>query len=133
MTAEPWEEPAGGGEPRVLRLVDPPGAGSEETLQAIAQRFVQALVEIVEGDRSPGQLLRWTAPLVYEDLVSRMCARRRTSCSPRARLISVRVYHPFRGVAEVSAHVRHGTRSRALAVRMELFGGRWVCTAIDWD
>jgi hypothetical protein len=33
-------------------------------------------------------------------------------------------------VAEVSGHVRHAGRSRALAARLERRRDRWVCTAL---
>ncbi len=33
---------------------------------------------------------------------------------------------------EVSIHVRHGERSRAIAARFELVDGRWMCTALEF-
>jgi rhodanese-related sulfurtransferase len=41
------------------------------------------------------------------------------------------VSHPTPEVAEVSVHVRYGQRSRAIAARLELAGGRWQCTALQ--
>lgn len=123
----------------VLRLVPPTtpdvlAAG----IPAHAHHFVQAAVEIVEGDRSPTQLLAWAAPRVYEDLVrrTRLRAHRRRSAPaeprPRTRVVSVRVCQPRADVAEVAARVEHGARSYALAVRLEANGCRWICTALEW-
>ncbi len=117
-----------------LELVGHPSA---VTLRLHAQRFVQALVEIVEGDRSPTQLLRWSLPRVYEDVARRTAYQhrvRRAAPAPRARarVVSVRVCQPCSGVAEVAAHVRYGPRSQAVAARMERIGDHWVCTAVDW-
>jgi hypothetical protein len=44
---------------------------------------------------------------------------------------SVHVFLPQPQSAEVSVHVRHGERSRAIAARLEHRGGRWVCTALE--
>ena len=33
---------------------------------------------------------------------------------------------------EVSIHVRHGERSRAIAARFELAGERWLCSALEF-
>jgi len=110
----------------------------ERGLAGQAQRFVQAVVEVVEGNRSPSQLLRCTSPRVYEDVGRRMRMRSRQQPSrdvirsARARVVSVRVSQPREGVAEVAARVQHGIRSHALAVRLELREHRWVCTALEW-
>jgi hypothetical protein len=36
------------------------------------------------------------------------------------------------GVAEVSAHVRSGRRSRAVAARFEQRRDRWFCSALEF-
>ena len=43
----------------------------------------------------------------------------------------MRIFCPKHGVAEVSVHVRHGERSRALAARLERIHGQWRCTALE--
>ncbi|MGI8614008.1 MAG: Rv3235 family protein [Nocardioidaceae bacterium] len=104
-------------------------------LTARASGFVQAVVEVLAGDRPCTQLARWADPRVYSVLVrcvsgastSRASARRRQ----RARVVSVRVTCPAPRVAEVSARVSDGQRSRALAARLEQLHGRWVCTALE--
>jgi hypothetical protein len=49
----------------------------------------------------------------------------------RAHVRSVRISWPSDRAAEVSVHVRQGQRSRALAIRLELLEGRWVCSALE--
>jgi len=99
-----------------------------------AGRFVQAVVEVVAGDRPLQQLVRWTNERVYADLSRRVrvlglttsaAARHRTE---RAHVRSVHIYQPRPDAAEVAAHVRHGARSRAVAARLEARRGRWTCT-----
>jgi hypothetical protein len=106
-------------------------------LRAWSARFAQAVVEVVGGDRPLPQLLRWTSAAVYSDLDRRVRILARTSPAPQRRrtirpqVRSVRVFQPEPYCAEVSVHVRHGQRSRAIAARLELEGGRWSCTVLE--
>lgn len=98
--------------------------------------FAQAVVESIGGDRPVSQLVRWMTPRVYADLERRVQLVRLARPSTRARVVrpqvrSVHVCQPDAGCAEVSVHVRHGERSRALAARLEHRDGRWVCTALE--
>ncbi len=101
-----------------------------------AGRFVQAVVEVIAGDRPLQQLLRWTDERVYADLSRRVrilgqttsaASRHRTE---RSHVRSVHVFQPRPDAAEVAAHVRHGARSRAVAARLEAERGRWTCIAL---
>jgi hypothetical protein len=101
-----------------------------------AGRFVQAVVEVIAGDRPLQQLIRWTDERVYTDLSRRVrilglttsaASRHRTE---RSHVRSVHIYQPHPDAAEVAAHVRHGARSRAVAARLEAERGRWTCTAL---
>ena len=120
-----------------LRVV--PGDGSAELreVQAWAARFAQATVEVIGGDRPLTQLLRWTNARVYTDLDRRVRILGRTAPAPQRRrtvrpqVASVHVCRPGAGIAEVSVHVRHGHRSRALAARLERREGRWMCVALQ--
>lgn len=102
-----------------------------------ARRFVQAVVEIVSGDRPCTQLIRWTDREVYDSLTTRVAALADTTGSvpaierPRAKVVSVKICRPCDGVAEVAAHVRQGCRSHALAARLERAERRWICTALE--
>ena len=99
-------------------------------------RLVQALAEVVAGDRPIGQLIRWTDGTVYAELSRRVRLLGLTTTAgtrgsaDRAQIRSVHVSQPAPGVAEVAAHIRHGGRSRALALRLEVHRDRWTCTAL---
>jgi Family of unknown function (DUF6459) len=119
-----------------LRLVGPSAPGIED-VQVWAARFAQAVVEVLGGDRPLAQLVRWTSQRVYLELDRRLkvlartsdAGRRRRTVRPQVR--SVHVFHPTPECAEVSVHVRHGERSRAIAARLELHRGRWQCTVLQ--
>jgi len=125
--------------PRTPDLHVVPGNGSPEhrEVQAWAARFAQATVEVLGGDRPLAQLLRWTSARVYADLERRVrilgraapAPQRRRTVRPQVR--SVHVFRPGPDSAEVSVHVRHGHRSRALAARLERREGRWRCVALQ--
>jgi hypothetical protein len=134
----PLAQPSTRGLPETpeLRLVTD-ASGSGEDVQLWAARFAQAVVEVLGGDRPLTQLVRWTSPRVYADLERRLAILARTSNAGRRmrtvrpQVRSVHVFHPTPEAAEVSVHVRHGQRSRALAARLEVKQGRWQCTALQ--
>ncbi len=110
-------------------------------LEQWSRRYAQAAVEIVGGDRPVSQLLRWTSPRVYEDLARRaqLVARSaghhpgRGLAQPiRPQVLGVHTSFVDRDAAEVSAHVRYGERSRALAIRFERRDDRWLCVALEF-
>lgn len=116
----------------------PAAAGQPaEPLIEQASRFVQAVVEIVAGDRPCTQAIRYADEHVYATLTRHLVAATRDEDGrsirhrPRARVVSIRVTCPRGDAAEISARVSDGTRSRALAARLELMRGRWVCTALE--
>lgn len=98
-------------------------------------RFVQAVVEVLAGERPVAQLLRWTTDRVYADVTRRARALGRPTPAGRrgrgrALVRSVHLCEPRDGVVEAAVHVRHGGRSRAVALRLEGLDGRWRCTAL---
>ena len=105
-------------------------------------RLVQALVEVLAGDRPAGQLVRWTSSEVYDDVTAlvpvgahrgpdRRARPPGTGRSPRAAVRSVHVTEPADGIAEVAATVSRGRRTTAVALRLEGLDGRWQCTALE--
>ena len=120
--------------------LQPPGPArlphvADTEVRAWAARLAQAVVEAVGGQRPVSQLVRWTAPDVYRDLERRVQLVRLASSgtrSVRPQVRSVHVCRPTTTTAEVSVHVRHAGRSRALAMRMERRGERWQCTVLEF-
>jgi Family of unknown function (DUF6459) len=127
---------------RALAVVTsvPGEPGDENAPQADgwAARFVQAVLEVLTGDRPITQLIRWTDEDVYDELSRRLDvlqARRRgvPVRSGRHQVATVHVWQVSEGRAEVAARVTNGRRSRAVAARLDLHRGRWVCTAIQFE
>lgn len=117
-----------------LRLV----TGDAPELDAFATRFAQAVVEVIGGDRGVHQLMRWTTSAVYADMARRSHTLNRAAPIDRrhrrlrAQVRSVHITRPYEGVAEISIHVRHGQRSRAIAACITLIEGRWRCSALEF-
>lgn len=104
-------------------------------------RFMQALVEVLSGDRPCRQMQTWLAPDVFDMLTRRISSGtgpvHRTGNAAPARLVSVHVSMVGPGVAEIAARMVHRGRSRAVAVRLETYtthrGERtWRSTAVEW-
>jgi len=115
--------------PTPRSALPPPGAW--------AARLAQAVLEVCSAGRPVAQLMRWTSPEVYQDLQSRYVPRAKRDVSRRKVAVSesvrsVHVCEPADGVAEVSVFVAGGERPRALALRIEGWRGRWICTNLDW-
>jgi len=115
--------------PTPRSALPPPGAW--------AARLAQAVLEVCAAGRPVAQLFRWTSPEVYQDLQSRYVPRAKRDVSRRKVAVSesvrsVHVCEPADGVAEVSVFVSGGERPRALALRIEGWRGRWICTTLDW-
>ncbi len=132
----PWEEEVAPptAAPAIRVVPSDPGAW--------ASRFAQAVVEVVAGHRHVAQLLSWATPTVFRDLERRAQLAARSTptrrgipnqrSAMRPQVGSVHVCRLGPDVAEVSVRVRHGRRSRALALRLEATEGRWRCTAIEF-
>ena len=117
------------------------GRAARREFERFSGRIIQAVVEIVGGDRPLGQVLRWTTPEVYQDLgrraqlVAQAVDRRPGQGGiqgTRPQVVGVHACFVTDDVAEVSAHVRYGRRSRAVAARFERRRDRWVCSALEF-
>ncbi|WP_210650460.1 Rv3235 family protein [Nocardioides sp. SYSU D00065] len=115
---------------------------ARDHVDAFVGRYLQAVVEIVAGDRPVSQLLRHTVPELYEDLSARARTvsaaaglapgRVRGPNPARPVVVGVRTAMVRRDAVEASAHVRYGRRSRAVAARFEIVRDRWQCVALAW-
>jgi hypothetical protein len=105
--------------------------------RAWGSKLVQAVSEVLAGDRPISQLVRFTDEAVFTELNRRVrllglsTTATGRGAKERSAVRSVRVCKPAVHVAEVAAHVRHGERSCAIALRMEIRRNRWVCTALE--
>jgi hypothetical protein len=121
--------------PPTLRLV--PAGPRLPDPQAWASKLVQAVAEVLAGDRPISQLVRFTDSIVFGELNRRVRLLGLTTTATarglkeRSAVRSVHVFTPATKVAEVAAHVRYGERSRAIALRLEVHRGRWICTALE--
>ena len=104
-----------------------PNASDWSTMLALA--IIQAML----GQRPVAQLNRWMA----DDVLAAITMYRRRNLRQHGRIAipialrSVRVQHPDAAVAEVAAHLVIGKQSAAMAFRLQAFGNRWLCTALE--
>lgn len=104
--------------------------------QQWASTLAQAVLETLCGSRPPRQLLRWLDARVYR-VVKRGHAAAVDSGAPGRRsgqipaVQSVRVCRPAVGVAEACVVIRDSRRVRAMAMRLEVQAGSWLCTELD--
>jgi hypothetical protein len=127
-----------------IRLV-PPAGGADDHLddhrlptnpipdpRRLIGPFAQAVAEVLTGFRAPQQLAQ-VVTLDVLALLERNAGRlvqRGVRLPPRPRVSSLRLCEPRAGVAEVAAVIDTGTRSRAMALRLEAPNARWRCTVL---
>ncbi|AXT85712.1 hypothetical protein C6I20_11275 [Aeromicrobium sp. A1-2] len=116
--------------------------GDAGPLRERSARFMQALVEVLSGERAARQMAAWMSPEVYEQLTTRLAAHARVPLRARSghhgvRIVSVHVSMVHDEAAEIAGRMVHRGRSRAVAVRLELQRTHrgeqvWRCTALTW-
>ncbi len=104
------------------------------------QRFVQVIVEVLAGARSPRQLVPWATDRVRAAIGD---LARALASGPRPRIQRVVTSRPSPSVVETTVVLSVGSRSRALALRFEHVPGRpaipvrpprparWLCTELE--
>ena len=139
--------------PRHLRLVATAPAGSSDSGPndsvpnnappiAWVARMARAVGEVGIGDRPAGQLTRWVERRQLAHLAERGAAIRRHPSSRTAgktqgamrtlkQVRSIRICHIVDGIAETSAVLVSSDRARAIAMRFEYIGDRWLITAVN--
>jgi hypothetical protein len=96
-------------------------------------QFARLLAEVLAGSRPARQLLPWTTERV------RMRVRRLSpgfGAGQQPRVLRIVSTQPATGIVEMSVVIGLGTRTRAVALRLErvVSGGRparWLCTDIE--
>jgi hypothetical protein len=93
-------------------------------------QFAQVLAETLAGSRAPRQLTSWTTEQARRR-IRQLGPTLRAQQRPLVR--RVLTSEPEPGVVEMTVIVAVGSRTRALAVRLERAGGQqeWLCTAIE--
>lgn len=104
-------------------------------------RVIQAIVEIVGGDRPLTQAVRWTSPQIYKQLGRRATHLGRVGgYTPgvgrvqrvRPRVTGVMSSSTTDSIVDAAITVRTGHRVRAVAARFEYVDARWLCTVLDF-
>ena len=103
--------------------------------------MARAVGEVGIGDRPAGQLTRWVERRQLAHLAERGAAIRRHPSSRTAgtqaamrtlkQVRSIRICHIVDGIAETSAVLVGSDRARAIAMRFEYIGDRWLITAVN--
>lgn len=93
----------------------------------VARAMVQLVCEALTGLRRVEQLRGRVDPQVRATIGR---ARRAYRGCPPPQVQRVLLDTPADGAIEVTAVVRYGARRRALALRLDLVGRRWRCTAM---
>ncbi len=95
------------------------------------------VLEVLAGVREVDQLARWLGEDAYRALVTRanLSARARSArgvaaVRPTHRIISQRTCDPADGVIEAVVVVGGPVRTRAVAMRLEGWDGRWRATSL---
>lgn len=125
-----------------VQVVSQPWASDASTALPDARNWsaslALALAETLQGQRPVGQLSRWVDERVLATLTVALRSRRspygrtRTAVAQRPALLrSIHLQFPRADVVEVSAHVHLAGRSTALALRLEAWYDRWLCTALE--
>ena len=104
-------------------------------------QLARAVAEVHAGERPPAQLTRWVSRPQLARLAARAAAyarhpatraqRAAGHASPTRAVRAVRICPVAPGIVEASAVLVGGQRSRAIAIRLEATGDRWLATAID--
>ena len=95
------------------------------------------VLEVLAGVREGDQLARWLGGDAYRALLTRanLSARARnargvTPARPAYRIVSTRCSSPADGVVEGVVITAGPARTRAVAVRLEGWDGRWRATSL---
>lgn len=105
--------------------------------EPLLRNLTIGVLEVLAGVREPEQMARWLGEDAFRALVTRanLSARARSARSvaatrPAYSLLSARHDSPADGVVEGVVVVAGAARSRAVAIRLEGWDGRWRATSL---
>jgi hypothetical protein len=127
------ESATGGSEPARSRIQTP--------AQIAAQRFAKVCVEVLNGHRPATHLRAITCPAEVNGITDQLMRRtgrvylaRQGMTAPgphRVQLRQLLVGEPHDGVAELTLVFEYGSRSWAMAARLERRFDTWLCTLVQ--
>ena len=104
---------------------------------ALQQNLTIGVLEVLAGVREVDQLARWLDEDAYRALVTRanLTARARSArgvpaARPSHRILSIHCTSPADGVVEGVVISAGPARTRAVAIRLEGWDGRWRATSL---
>lgn len=103
----------------------PTSAADLPDINPLLLQFIQNVVEIWAGRRSPQQVQQLCHHTTFAELL-----RRSNSLKVIGRVRKVRVTQPVDGVCEATVTLRFEDRLRVVAIRFEGLDGRWLCTCL---
>lgn len=105
--------------------------------EPLVRNLTIGVMEVLAGVRDVDQLARWLGEEAFRALVTRanLSARARSArgvpaSRPSFQLLSLRVTTPADGVVEAVVVVAGPARTRAVALRLEGWDGRWRATSL---
>ncbi len=105
--------------------------------EPLLRNLTIGVMEVLAGVREVDQLARWLGEDAYRALVARanLSARARSArgvpaARPSHRILSIRETTPADGVVEAAIVVAGPARTRAIAMRLEGWDGRWRATTL---
>ncbi|GAA5148762.1 hypothetical protein GCM10025768_10940 [Microbacterium pseudoresistens] len=105
--------------------------------EPLLESLTRGVLEVVAGVREVDQLARWFTEEAYRSVMVRanLSARARSArgmspTRPVYRILSTRCSSPADGVVEAAVVVAGPARTRAVAVRLEGWDGRWRATSL---
>ncbi|WP_425308690.1 Rv3235 family protein [Ammonicoccus fulvus] len=110
--------------------MQPVGTIDDPAAESFAHLLMSALLDAIQGRRSPTQLIRWVSDDILAELVTR--ARLHQRAPVPLSLRSVRLQQVGDDALEVAARFRSGERYAAAALRLERVGNRWLCLVADF-
>jgi hypothetical protein len=93
-------------------------------------------MEAMAGAREPEQLARWLSEAAFASVLKRVvlanrarAVTKRKAVVPTTAIVRVIITEPIEGVIEAVVIVRSRVRARAVAIRLEGLGDRWIATS----
>ena len=114
-----------------------PGPGDERPdPELLLIALTRGVMEAMAGAREPEQLARWLSEDAFTSVLKRVVlanrarvVTKRAAVVPTTAIVRIIITEPVGGIIEAVLIVRSRVRARAVAIRLEGVGDRWIATA----